>query len=188
MHYCYVKSLSALLCSQQQSRGHHVHYCVRCLRGFSSEHVLRKHEEHCRGVAGRPTRIEMPEKGKNTLKFQNFSRQVPVPWTINFDFESLIIKQATCKPSPRISSTTKTATHTPSGFSIHAVRSDGYVKGPFLYRGEDCVKVFLETLQGVEREIREELEERKSIKMTREDWRDFYTARRCHICKGELIH
>ena len=42
-HYCYVKSLSALLCSQQQSLKHHVHYCKRCSKGFSSEHVLCNH-------------------------------------------------------------------------------------------------------------------------------------------------
>ena len=34
-HYCYVKSLSRLLYGQQQSNGHHYHYCVRCLKGFS---------------------------------------------------------------------------------------------------------------------------------------------------------
>ena len=85
-HYCYVKSLSALLRNQQQS-DHHVHYCKRCLKGFSSEHVLRNHVEHCKSSVGRPTRIEMPEKGKNTLKFQNFSRQAPVPWVMDFDFE-----------------------------------------------------------------------------------------------------
>ena len=87
-HYCYVKSLSALLRSQQQS-DHHVHYCKRCLKGFSSEHVLRNHAEHCKNSAGRPTRIEMPEKGKKTLKFQIFSRQAPVPWLMYFDFESI---------------------------------------------------------------------------------------------------
>ena len=135
-HHCYVKSLSARLRSQQQS-DHHVHYCKRCLKGFSSEHVLRNHVEHCKGSAGRPTRIEMPEKGKNTLKFQNFGRQVPVPWVMYFDFETIIEKHATCINNPLISSTAKTATHVPCGFSLIAVRSDGHYKGPFLYQGLD---------------------------------------------------
>ena len=121
-HYCYVKSLNALLRSQQQS-DNHVHYCKRCLKGFSSEHVLRNHVEHCKSSAGRPTRIEMPQKGKNTLKFQNFSRQSSVPWVMYFDFESIIEKHATCINNPLISSTTKTATHAPCGFSLIAVRS-----------------------------------------------------------------
>ena len=143
-HYCYVKSLSALLCSQQQSMKHHVHYCKRCLKGFSSEHVLRNHAEHCKGSAARPTRIEMPEKGKNTLKFQNFGRQAPVPWVMYFDFESIIEKRATCINDPLISSTTKIATHAPCGFSLIAVRSDGHHKGPFLYRGKRLYRSFPE--------------------------------------------
>ena len=128
----------------------------------------------------------MPTKGKNMLKFQHFNCQAPVPWVMYFDFESLITKHATCIPSPRIISTTKTATHTPCGFSLIAVRSDGQTKGSFLYRGRDCVKVFLETIQSLERETREELEEKKPLTMTQVDWYAFNTARRCHICKGEL--
>ena len=174
-HYCYVKSLSALLRSQQQT-DHHVHYCKRCLKGFSSVHVLRNHVEHCKSSAGRPTRIEMPEKGKNTLKFQNFSRQAPVPWVMYFDFESIIEKHATCINNPLISSTTKTATHVPCGFSLIAVRSDGHYKGPFLYQGEDCIEIFLKTIHGLEREIRTELEEKKPITMMDNDWYSIKTA------------
>ena len=185
-HYCYVKSLSALLRSQQQSNNH-VHYCKRCLKGYSSEHVLDKHVEHCKGTPGRPTRIEMPERGKNTLKFQQFNRQAPVPWVMYFDFESIIRKHVTCINNLEISSTTKAAAHVPCGFSLIAVRSDGHYKGPFLYRGEDCIEVFLKTIQELESVIREELEEKKPITMTRNDWAAFNTARRCYICKKELV-
>ena len=31
-HYCYIKSLSRLLYSQQDANGHHYHYCTRILR------------------------------------------------------------------------------------------------------------------------------------------------------------
>ena len=148
-------------------------------------HVLRNHVEHCKGAPGRPTRIEMPEKGKNTLKFKNFNRKAPVPWVMYFDFESIIRKHATCINNPGISSTTKTTTHVPCGFSLIAVRSDGHYKGPLLYRGEDCVEVFLRTLQELECVIREELEEKKLIRMTENDWYSFRTARRCqHMQEG----
>ena len=104
-----------------------------------------------------------------------------------FDFESIIEKHAICTNNPEISSTTKTATHVPCGFSLIAVRSDGHYKGPFLYRGEDCIEVFLKTIQELEREIRSELEEKKPITMTEDDWYSFKTARRCHICKKDLV-
>ena len=162
-HYCYIKNLSRLLYSQQHSEGHHYHYCVRCLQGFSTQAVFQKHRILCRGASSRPTRIDMPEKGKNTLKFQNYQRQMKAPYVIYADFESIIEKYDTCIPPTERSSTTKTEVHKPCGFSLVAVRSDGEVKDKkaYCYRGEDCVKQFLATLLQKEMEIREELTHRR---------------------------
>lgn len=186
-HYCLIKNLSRLLYSQQDSNGNHYHYCTRCLRGFSAEHVLHKHEENCSAAAGRPTRIEMPEKGKNILKFKNYKHKAPVPWVIYYDFESITEKYATCMPCPKVSTTvTATSKHVPCGFSLLAVRLDGKTKGPYVYQGEDCVQMFLNLLTVVEREIRSELGNIAPINMTKDDWINFYTARKCHICQEEL--
>ena len=110
-----------------------------------------------------------------------------MPWVMYFDFESIIEKHATCINNPLISSTTKTATHVPCGFSLIAVRSDGHYKGPFLYRGKDCVEVFLKSIKELEQVIWSELEEKKPITMTEDDLYSFKTARRCHICKKDLV-
>ena len=34
----------------------------------------------------------MPEKGNNTLKFNNFHKQLPVPFLIHVDFEAITEK------------------------------------------------------------------------------------------------
>ena len=125
--------MSRLLRSQQQAKSHHYYYCLRCLRAFSAKHVLLKHEALCRRAANRPTCIEMPEVGRNTLKFQNQIRQMKVPYVIYFDFEANIVKYDTCKPSPNISSTTNTEVHEPCSYSMIAVRSDGEHKKLILY-------------------------------------------------------
>ena len=65
-HYCFVKRLSALLFDQTKSH-HTKHYCVMCLTGFTREDLLVNHKKYCNGVKGRPTRIEMPEEGKNNI-------------------------------------------------------------------------------------------------------------------------
>ena len=111
----------------------------------------------------------MPEKGKNTLKFQNYQRQMKAPYVIYADFESIIEKYHTCIPPTERSSTTKTEVHKPCGFSLVAVRSDGEVKDKkaCCYRGEDCVKQFLATLLQTEMEIREELKQKKKMTMTK---------------------
>ena len=170
-HYCYIKNLSRLLYSQQHSEGNNYHYCVRCLQGFSSQAVFQKHTTLCRGASSRPTRIDMPEKGKNTLKFQNHQRQMKAPYVIYADFESIIEKYDTCIPPTDRSSTTKTEVHKPCGFSLVAVRSDGEVKDKQArcYRGKDCVKQFLAALLQTEMEIREELTHKKKLQMTKED-------------------
>ena len=163
-HYCYIKNLSRLLYGQQHSEGHHYHYCERCLQCFSSQAVFfQKHNILCRGTSSRPTRIDMPEKGKNTLKFQNHQRQMKAPYVIYADFESIIEKYDTCIPPTDRSSTTKTEVHKPCGFSLVAVRSDGEVKEKQArcYRGEDCVKQFLAALIQNGSGAKEELKHKK---------------------------
>ena len=134
-------------------------------------------------------RIDLPEKGKNTLKFQNYLWQMKAPYVIYADFDSIIEKYDTCIPSTYRSSTTKTEVHKPCGFSLVAVRSDGEVKDKkaCCYRGEDCVKQFLASLLQTEMEIREELKQKKKMTVTKEDWRAFDRAKECHICKEDLI-
>ena len=181
-HYCLVKSLSVLLFAQQQASQHHVHYCERCLRGFSAVHVLQKHKENCKSLSRRPTRVEMPENGKNTLQFENYKNQQMVPWMIVFDIKSLLKKWEVPKQDLKRSWTATTLEHEPCGFSIEAVRSDGKTMGPFLYRGEDCVEKFLEKLKEIEQAIPEDLENTEPMKMEREDNINFKNAEECHIC------
>ena len=142
-HYCYIKNLSRLLYSQQHSEGHHYHYCVRCSQGFTTQAVFQKHRTLCRGATSRLTRIEMPEKGNNTLQFQNYQRQIKAPFVIYADCESIIEKYDTCIPPTERSSTTKTEMHKPCGFSFIAVRLDGSVTKKNTTTAEKTVKAIL---------------------------------------------
>ena len=185
-HYCYIRSLSRLLYSECDA-GRLIHFCERCLQGFSAERVLNDHLFYCRGVKGRPVRTEMPKEGENTLFFENYQNQMKKPWVIYADFESIVVRIQGCFPDPEQSSTTETSMHKPCGFCMLAVRSDGETKGPYLYRGEDVVRRFLYYLQLLEREIREELKVKAPLYMTRADWADFSRARDCHICSKSLV-
>ena len=69
-HYCCVKKLSALLFDSKMNNK--TYHCMLCLTRFTTRKVLANHEKYCNGVNGRPTRIEMPEEGKNKITFQNF--------------------------------------------------------------------------------------------------------------------
>ena len=84
-HYCCVKRVSALLFDQTK-RACRKHYCMLCVTGFTSAEVLRNHQKYSNGVNRRPTRIEMPEEGKNKITFQNYHKQMKMPCVIYADF------------------------------------------------------------------------------------------------------
>ena len=187
-HYCYVKRESALLFDQSKNRN--AKHCMMCLTGFSRADLLENHKKYCNGVNGRPTRIEMPEEGKNILAFQNYHKQMKAPYVIYADFEALVKKMPCCERGPdskNKSYTEKTEWHEACGYSYIVVRSDGEVTGSKVYRGENAVKEFLNGILQEKTKIRESLATPKPIVMTDEDWKKFKNATDCHICNKSLI-
>ncbi|XP_078348426.1 uncharacterized protein LOC144633424 [Oculina patagonica] len=188
-HYCFVKKVSALLFDQSKHRTAK-HFCMMCLTGFTRADLLENHEKYCNGMNGRPTRIEMPEEGKNTLSFQNHHKQMRAPYVIYADFEALVRKISGCErgtESKQKSYTEKTEQHEACGFAYTVVRSDGRNKRPVVYRGENAVEVFLNCLQEEEKTIRNSLSLPKPLVMTSVDWEKFKNATDCHICEKRLI-
>jgi len=92
-----------------------------CLTGFSKAEFLVNHKKYCNSVNGRPTRIEMPEEGKNILSFQNYKKQMKMHHVIYADFEALIRKILGCeRERMQTSYTEKTEKHEACGYSyIH---------------------------------------------------------------------
>ncbi|KAL9980669.1 hypothetical protein ACROYT_G009282 [Oculina patagonica] len=188
-HYCFVKRVSALLFDQSKHRTAK-HFCMMCLTGFTRSDLLENHENFCNGMNGRPTRIEMPEKGKNTISFQNHHKQMKVPYVIYADFEALVRKISGCELGPESkqkSYTEKTEQHEACGFAYTVVRSDGRNKRPVVYRGKNAVEVFLKQLLNEENLIRKSLATPKPLVMTAKDWEKHKNTTECHICTKSLI-
>ena len=93
-HYCWVKRESALLF--EKAINNKTFYGMMCVTRFTRAHLLEDHKKYCNGVNGRPTRIEMPEEGKNILSFQNHHKQMKAPYVIYADFEALVKKIPGC--------------------------------------------------------------------------------------------
>ena len=163
---------------------------MMCLTGFSRADLLENHKKYCNGVNGRPTRIEMPEEGKNTLSFRNHHKQMKVPYVIYADIEALIRKILGCEIGPegkKKSYTEKTEWHEACGNSYMVVRIDGEVSESKAYRGENAVRTFLNNILQEEVKIRDSLAEKKPIVMEPYDWVKFKSATDCHICNKSLI-
>ena len=57
-------------------------FCKNCLQCFSSEKVLIKHKEDCLSING----IQSVNVEEETIKFENYFKQLPVPSKIYADF------------------------------------------------------------------------------------------------------
>ena len=178
---CCIKRVSTLLFDQTKN-SNAKHYCMFCITGFTSAEVLKNHQKRCNGVNGRPTRIEMPEEGKNKIFFQNFHKKMKMPYVIYADFEAILHKiKGFDRPPESKSYTVKIEKHETCGYAYKVVKSDGEVVGSGVYRGKNSVSNFLENILREEEEIRKNLAIPKPIKMTPADWERFRTASDCHM-------
>ena len=94
-HYCLVKSLSRLLCSQAPKNNGKHYFCLRCLNPFWCQEALSKHQEYCGNHES--VKIELPKKG-TMLKFKNYHRSEKVPFIVYADFECFNKPMHSCSP------------------------------------------------------------------------------------------
>ena len=185
-HYSWVKRLTALLYDQSR-HNESKHFCERCLHGYTKRDFLERHKPECKGLLKSPTRTEMPKEGETKMAFKNYYKQMKAPYAVYADFECLVRKIDTCEPDNKRSFTVKTEKHEPCGFSYFVVRSDGQTQDPIIHRGEDAVFVFRTYLQNHEREMREDMANKRPLVMTNEDWQKYRNATECHICNKSLV-
>ena len=82
---------------------------MHCLQCFSSERILANHFKNCLKINGNQA-INMPKKGENILKFNNFHKQLPVPFVIYVDFEAITKKVSRCRQSEEMEKDKKSYT------------------------------------------------------------------------------
>jgi len=186
-HYSYVKRLTALLYDQNR-HNESKHFCERCLHGCKTRDLLERHKPECKGLLKSPTRTETPKVGESKMSFIDYHKQTKVPYVVYADsiFECVLRKIDTCEPDNKRNETVKTEKHEPCRFSYMVVRSDGATFGPFTYRSEDAVFVFVVWLQNHEKEMRDDMANKRQLVMTSADWQNHRNATDCHICNKSL--
>ena len=183
-HYILIKDFNRFMFNQTKHE-HRKHFCMYCLQCFSSEEVLKNHKNNCIQVNGEQA-IKMPDKNNNTLKFNNFHKQQPVPFVIYADFEAITEKISGCRPNNNKSFTEAYQKHTDCGFGYKVVccYDDKYTQPMKIYRGEKAVYTFLEYMldevKYCKRIIKKEFN--KPLNMTKENEEEFQKADECHIC------
>ena len=144
-HYVLIKDFNKFMYHQKKHK-ERKHFCMHCLQCFSSEKALINHKENCIQVNGTQA-IKMPTKD-NILKFNNFHKQLAIPFVIYADFEAITEKIHGCQPNNDKSFTEAYQKHTDCGYGYKVVccYDDKYTKPVQIYRGEKAVYKFMEAM------------------------------------------
>ena len=190
-HYVLIKDFNAFMYNQSKHK-ERKHLCMYCLQCFSSERILANHVNNCLTINGAQA-INMPKQGENILKFNNFHKQLPVPFVIYADFEAITKKVQGCKQSEemekdkdRRSYTEAYQTHEDCGYGYKVIccYDDKYSKYTYIYRGENAVYKFMEKMLEEVEYCKTVIKKHfnKPLVMTEDDEQHFKTMDGCHIC------
>ena len=190
-HYILIKDFNAFMHNQSKHK-ERKHFCMYCLLCFSSERVFIKHANNCLTINGAQA-INMPKQGENILKFNNFHKQLPVPFVIYADFEAITKKVQGCKQSEEMenekhkrSYTEAYQTHEDCGYGYKVVccYDDKYSSDICIYRGENAVYKFMEKMLEEVKYCKAVIKKHfnKPLVMTEVDKQCFKTMDGCHIC------
>ena len=190
-HYVLIKDFNAFMYNQSKHK-ERKHFCMYCLQCFSSERILANHVNNCLTINGAQA-INMPKQGENILKFNNFHKQLPVPFVIYADFEAITKKIQGCKQSEEMedeknktSCTEAYQTHEDCGYGYKLVccYDDKYSKDICIYRGENAVYRFMEKMLEEVKYCKAVVKKRfnKPLVMTEDDEMCFKLMDKCHIC------
>ena len=150
-HYVLIKYFNTFMYNQTKHKNKK-HFCMYCLQCFSSESISVKHTNNCLTINDAQA-INMPKQGDNILKFNNFHKQLPVPFVIYADFEAITKKVQGCRQSEEMekekgSYTETYQTHEDCGYGYKVVccYDDKYSKPIQRYPGENAVYKFMEKM------------------------------------------
>ena len=81
-HYGYIKDIHRFMFYKTKNKNKK-HFCKSCLQCFSSKNVLTELKEDCLSI----NRKQSVKLEKGTIEFENYFKQIPVPFRIYADFE-----------------------------------------------------------------------------------------------------
>lgn len=201
-HYCWIKHLSRLVSIQKSKIEHQKYICDGCLIYFTSLEKLSRHEkDDCNHI-----KTVLPEDDfkinkygkmvpKNIIQFENFEKQLKVPFVVYADFETMLKPLDAVVPNPddvldpNRSFTVKCCEHEPYSFAyyIKCGFDDAYSKLEW-YRGQNAA---VEFIQRIEKDVVRLYEQhlgvvKKMIPLTNAEKRQFDNTTSCHICDKEI--
>ena len=189
-HYSLIKNFSRLFRSQITSRTNgQIHICKRCFTHFSKEELFQKHIEYCSN--NETVAVKMPPINSK-LSFNNYYKQLPVPFVVYADFECFTKPMNTCSPNPEDSYNYNYQKHEPSGFCFYIKGIIPNIIKPITYTKkkdtDNIAEIFVKKLEKVTNKLYDDFYRRPlPLKLTKKEQESFYKAETCHICQKELL-
>ena len=166
-----------------------VFICKKCFTHFTKYELLQKHISYC--SSNEIVAVKMPPRNSK-LCFNNYHKQLPIPFVVYTDFECFTKPVNTCNPNPDYSYSYNYQKHEPSGFCI-------YIKGldpnttfkPFIYTKEketdDVAAKFVSKIAWLTNRIYNDYYcKLMSLRLTSREEKEFHKEVLCHICKKPL--
>lgn len=198
-HYCWIKNMSALVCSQITKRQHKIFLCDRCLNHFHSKEVLQKHIEICKQI--NVGRVNLPNEQNCWAEFKNYRYKLEIPFIIYADIESLLIPindddltndisafdDGVKRPDKVPSGAYQKHIPNSIGFYFHSRSSQrqSYYKS---YSGPQCIDQFMCELYEIARDIYPIMNQKRPLRMNDNDDISFQNATACHICGKAFVN
>ena len=142
-HYVWIKTLSRLISSQLNSRST-VITCKMCLSHFKSSKAFDLHN----AIGCDQQRVIMPKEGEQ-LKFKHLSSKQVHPFVIYADMEAILKPYfGPDRGDSNTSYTERSQLHVPCSYAytISSIVDDSRLSNVRLYRGQDCISHFVDSL------------------------------------------
>ena len=153
-------------------------FCKSCLQCFSSQNVLIKHKEDCLSING----MQSVDVEEGIIRFENYSKQLSVPFKIYADFECNVqdpeIYEGSC--------TEKCHDHVPCSYNFKVVCiDDRFSKPVVVYRGENAAYEFIRAILKEHKYCKNIMKKHfnKNLVMSQEEEHSFQQSNSCWICK-----
>ena len=152
-------------------------FCKNCLQYFSSENVLMRHKEDCLSING----VQSIKVKEGTIEFENYFKQIPVPFKIYADFECNLESAEVYEGSY----SKKYHDHVPYSFAYAVVSIDDRFSKPIVvFRGENVayefIKVIFKEYKYCKKAIKKHFNKNLNKNL-------FQQSNSCWICQNLLI-
>ena len=200
-HYSTISQFSRLVGSQYNKNKVKYFHCYSCLHGFKRKKnelkredclLLKEHRKRCN--TSKPQRIIFPSDEDSILKFKNIEKQLKAPFVVYADVECSLkntsdfnVKQGVIEEEEKVKEFTYQQ-HIPVSYSYKIISIvPEFNHKQKLYKGEDAIEHFLDTLQKETSEIfKKYILKTKPLHLTVKEEKQFQYATICHICQQQF--